>query len=163
MKIIEVSDEIYEKLMELSKEINTQDNRSTVKPYFFQIQTQEKIYTPEGCGEECWYNDDREIETNEEIDDMIFEYKDEKITMDEIKKLKDYEKEEILEEAGWIKVNYQYKEKYENAFLTEKSCKEHIRLNHYHYNDPVDYLSHAFRNPDLETIFKFLSELINKK
>ena len=43
MKTINVSDEMYEFLINLSEEINKQDNRSTAMPYFFQIQTSEEV------------------------------------------------------------------------------------------------------------------------
>ena len=162
MKTIQVSDEMYNFLMELSKEINTQDNRATAKPYFFQIQTNEQISVPEGCGTEAWHYDGSTIETKDEIINTIFEYKDESLTKDEIMKLDEWEKEQILEDDGWAKCNYDYKHEYQNAFLTEKACKEHIRLNHYNYNEPVDYLSHASRNPELEKIFRFISELSEK-
>jgi hypothetical protein len=49
MKTIEVSDEMYEKLMEISKEMNSQSNRGTAMPYFFQVQTKNPIYFVE-CG-----------------------------------------------------------------------------------------------------------------
>lgn len=160
MKIIEVSDELHARLIEMSENINSQDNRATAMPYFFQIMTKEKKYVPEGCGEECWVYDGSEIETEEEITKAISEYTDipiEDVTKDE------YEREEVLEKAGWRKVNYQYEEKFQNAFLTEKSCKQHIKLNGYHYNDPKDYLSHAFRNPDLELVYEFLCGLTGKQ
>ena len=47
MKIIEIEDEMYEFLMNLSKELNTQDHRGTAMPYFFQIQTKEKVAAPD--------------------------------------------------------------------------------------------------------------------
>jgi hypothetical protein len=31
----------------------------------------------------------------------------------------------------------------ESAIESAKACKEHIRLNSYHYHKPVDYLSHS--------------------
>lgn len=45
MKTIEVSDETYKFLMDLSKELTTQNHRGTAMPYFFQIKTQEAV----GC------------------------------------------------------------------------------------------------------------------
>jgi hypothetical protein len=159
MKIIEISDELYKRLKEISEAIKTQNNRSTAKPYFYQIQTKELVAVPEGCGTECYHNDGSQIETEEEINQTIFEYKDGKMLIKEIQKLDDWEKEGILEDAGWQKGNYDYKDQYENAFFTEKGCREHIRLNKHHYNEPVDYLTHAFRNPDMETIFEFFKAI----
>lgn len=161
MKNIEVSDEMHDFLMELSKEINTQDNRATAKPYFFQIRTQEEVHVAEGCGTKCWHYDGSKIVTEDEINETIAEYKE--LNVENIEGLPDYEKEEILEDAGWQKANFDYKDEYQNAFLTAKACKEHIRLNHYHYHEPVDYLTHAFRNPELEMVLKFICGLTNKE
>lgn len=161
MKTIHVSDELYDKLIEMSENINSQDNRATAMPYFFQIMTKEKKYVPEGCGTECWAYDGSTIETEEEINKTISEYLDIE-DIEDVKKKDEYEKGQILEKAGWRKVNYDYEEKYQNAFLTEKSCKEHIERNSYHYAQPVDYLSHAFRNPDLELVYEFLCGLTEK-
>jgi hypothetical protein len=159
MKTIEISDEMYDSLMELSKELNTQSHRSTAMPYFFQIQTQDKRHVADGCGTECYYFDGSEIETDEEINEAVADYKDWSISR--VSKLSKDEKIDILEDAGWQRAEYQFADVYENAFFTEKACKEHIRLNHYHYNKPVDYLTHAFRNPEMELVLKFLCELTN--
>jgi hypothetical protein len=163
MKTIEVSDEMYDFLMETSKELNSQDHRGTRMPYFFQVQTEETICVPEGCGTIAWHMDGGLIETDEEIKDSIFEYKewdiDSDIHEEMYQDMDEWERNEIMEEMGYDKI-YQDKEKvYRNAFLTERACREHIRLNDYHYNNPKDYLSYAFRNPELEMVFKFLCEL----
>lgn len=42
-------------------------------------------------------------------------------------------------------------------FLTNRSCKEHIRANHYHYNaDAHSYAMTAWRSPEVERLFKIL-------
>ena len=97
MKTIEVTDKMYEKLIELSKEINNQDNRATRMPYFFQIQTDEKRIVSEGT--EFWYKDDEELETENEINKELLESK----TMLEIEKMSCFEKEQKLKELGWQK------------------------------------------------------------
>ena len=165
MKTIEVTDEMHKFLTELSKELNTQDHRCTRMPYFFQIQTKEQVASPEGIGTEAWHYDGSLIETDEEIKDTIFEWKDWDETKNETDyiMLEDYEVEGILEKAGWTKVWYDYKEKSENAFFTEKACKEHIKMNSHHYNKPIDYLSFASSNPEMEMITKFLCELTGGK
>lgn len=157
MKNIEVSDGMYDFLIELSKELNTQDHRATAMPYFFQIQTQEEIHVAEGCGTECWHYDGSKIVTADEISEAVADYKGWEVWKAE--KLSDIEREEILEQAGWQKANFDYKDEYQNAFFTAKACKEHIRLNDYHYHKPVDYLTHAWRNPEMEMVIKFLCEL----
>lgn len=166
MKTIEVTDKMYDSLMELSEEVTTQDNRATAMPYFFQVQTKEKTPAFEGNGTKCWVYDGSEIETEEEIKEAIFEYKEwdleEDIDIKTYESLSDFQREVILGSAGWQQYNYEITEKYSNAFLTEKACKKHIELNKHHYNNPVDFLSHAFRNPDMELIYGFLCSLQNK-
>lgn len=77
-KTITVTDEMYDFLMQLSKEINTQDNRSTKMPYFFQIEDEEEILQPDGFGDPIWVlNSDHEytLETEDEIKEKVFEIK----------------------------------------------------------------------------------------
>jgi len=164
MKTIQVTDEMYNSLIELSNELNTQDHRCTAMPYFFQIQTEEWESAPEGQGEEVWFCDGSFLESEDEIKEAVIEYKGwvHDYEEDEVEKkyneLTDYEKDEILEN-NYRKVNRQKVFKLQNAFLTEKSCKQHIKNNSYHYENPKDYLSHANRNSDMETIIKYLCEL----
>jgi hypothetical protein len=161
MKTIIVTDEIYNGLKEIAEAIKTQDNRATAKPYFFQVQTNEEIAVPSGCGTNCWYYDGSKIVTDEEINEAIFEWKDGSIPLDEIEFMDEYEKAEILEKAGWQKANFDYKHEYQNAFFTEKACKEHIHRNKHNLREPVDYLSHAFRNPEMEMMFSFFAQILN--
>lgn len=163
MKTIEITDKMYDFLMELSKELNTQDNRSTALPYYFAIQTNEEIAVPENCGEKAWHYDGSKINTQEEIDQAIFDYYDPQYTMDQVKQMDENDKLDMLREHGWAEVWFSFKHEYQNAFFTAKACKEHIRLNHYHYREPVDYLHHAFRNYELETVLNFISELTKPK
>lgn len=160
MKTIEVSDEMYEFLMNLSNELTTQDHRATAMPYIFQIQTQEEVPAVEGNGNQAWVYDGSKLETEKEITEAIAEWKDlliEDVTKDES------DREDILQEAGYRKINYEMKDVYQNAFLTSKACDEHIKANGYHYNTPVNYLSHSFRNPELETLLKFICGLTGKE
>lgn len=157
MKTINVDGATYEFLKGLAKELNTQSPRSTANPRFYQILTKEMVAVPQGCGTEAWNYDGSLIETDNEINEAVAEYKE--ISLAKVKKMSDSEKEQILEDAGYRKVWYDYKDKYENAFLTEKACNEHIEANEYHYCKPVSYLSYATRNPELETLLKFLSQI----
>lgn len=163
MKTIQLSDEMHAALMEISKGLNNQSHRGTAMPYFFQVQTEHQIAVPEGNGNEAWYMDEGTIETEKEIVDTIYDYKCGKMTKKKIKELDSYDKEEILEEAGWRKVYYDYEKRLENAFFTEKACEHHIKINSHNLNKPHSYLSHAFRNPEMETVLTFLCELSGGK
>lgn len=48
------------------------------------------------------------------------------------------------------------------VFLTNKSIEDHINRNSHHYSDPSVYVDQAWRNPDMELIYEFFSELIGK-
>lgn len=159
MKTIQISEEMNDFLVNLSKELNTQSHRGTAMPYFFQIQTKKKIAVPEGNGIEAWHMDGSLIESYEEIEEAVNEYKDWDEHTTEFNHLQYDEVESILQEAGYSKVNYDYEEVLENAFFTSKACDEHIKKNSHNLSDPVNYLSHAFRNPEMEMIMKFLVEL----
>lgn len=171
-KTIEVSEEMYDFLMDLSKKLNTQNHRATAMPYFFQIRTEKKVYVSEGRGVETWVNTDSQDElcSQKEIDEKILEIlndrytnKDDLFIKEYLEKMDEDEKENALTENGYEKAYYEIDYEYKNSFLTEEACREHIRLNSYHYNNPVDYLSSAYRNPELEKVMTFLCELSGGK
>lgn len=160
MKTIQVSDEMYKFLEDLSKELNTQDHRGTAMPYFFQIQTTEEVPAAEDCGVKVWVQDGSiALRTDEDIKEAVFEYKewdlDSEVDQRAYSELLSFEIDNILNK-NYREVWVDEEKKYQNAFLTEKACKEHIRLNNYHYSNPVDYLSYAYRNPELEKVMEFL-------
>lgn len=168
MKNIQVSDEMYDFLMNLSNEINSQDHRSTRMPYFFQVQETLEILAAEGsCGTEVWICDgDIALRTETDIKEAVFEYKEWDLENDDdLKKFDDlqfFEIESILEK-NYKRAELTTTETYSNSFLTEKACKEHIRLNKHNYSSPIDYLSFAYRNPEMEKLFEFLCGLTNKQ
>lgn len=180
MKTIEVSDEMYAKLIELATEMTTQDMRCTRMPHMFQIKTLEEVAAYEGCdGDIVWVDDDGgELRSEEDIktyitdnlyenDSRVFELDD-----DEAKKkaLEIYNEmlelegiENYLDECEFRKIEVTTISKYQNTFLTSKACQEHIDKNHYHYNEPTVYLNSAWRNPEMELVSTFLCGLVGKK
>lgn len=170
MKTIEVSDEMYEKLIALATEMTTQDPRSTRAPHIYQIREWAKVYDWALNGDvHIWVEqgNSTEIETYE---DLVSYLENDDVEIPENLKemwgergqydLKDWLSEKCpdLEECS-----YTDKAVYQNYFLTGKSCKEHIRLNHYHYRNPDDYLTHAWRNPDMDLVSEFFCGLVGKK
>ena len=156
MKTISLSDESYEFLMNLSRELNEQDHRGTRMPYFFQVQTRHQIAVPDGNGITAWFNDGHLIETDDEIIEVIEEYQGCSV---DCNLLDDDTKEEILIDAGYRKVSYDYEPRYENAFLTSKACDAHIEVNRHNLSSPLNYLSYASRNPELEKLMEILCGL----
>lgn len=165
MKTIEVSDEMYEKLMELANEMTTQDPRGTRMPHVFQIQEKKKVYDWGLNGDTgIWVNNEGyEIET---LEDLINYCNDGSTEIPEnIESIwnNHWDLESWIEKNTDLKpCSYSLEPVYHNHFLTAKACKEHIRLNGYHYNDPQDYLNHAWRNPEMELVSEFLCGLVGK-
>ena len=163
MKTIQVSDEVHEFLMNLSNEIKTQDNRATRSPYFYQIQEDKEVGVPDGYGEEVWVRDGEVcLRTEEDIKEAVFEWKEWDLNNEEHQRryesLYSYEIEEILRE-NYRKVNIDITHTYSNCFLTYKAYEAHLRLNGHNLNNPKSFLFHAYRNPEMEMLIKFLSDL----
>jgi len=160
MKKIEVSDEIYTRLIEISKEMKSQDNRYTASPFFYQIRTTKEVPVPEGCGEEKWIDEDGVEVSKEEMEEQLVENRnmsyDSKV---EFNNLTDAEKEYEYEEEGFRKVWFNYDYNYENCFFTESAANSHLKVNKHNYIEPVTYVNHAYRNPEMEFLHKFLFNL----
>lgn len=147
---VEIPDEMLKSLIELAKEYTTQDNRATAMPYHFQIRTTKEVVCVDGRGEQFWFDD----EGYKVLD--IEEYANEYFGIN-ISDLDDFE-DKLLEEGFqklWVEDVFQY----EGVFLTAKACKEHITRNKHHYREPVDYLNHAWRNPEMDLISNLLIHL----
>lgn len=178
MKTIEVSDEMYAKLIDLATEMTTQDPRGTRMPHMFQIREKKKVYDWSLNGEfKIWVDMGNQVEV-ETLDDFIeylqnsghFSGKEDYEEQSEIAEITRLWEDEfdisdfIEENCNDLKeCSYSWEHVYHNHFLTAKGCKEHIQRNHYHYNEPVDYLNHAWRNPEMDLISEFLCGLVGKK
>jgi len=175
MKTIEVTNEMHKALMELSKEMTTQDNRGTAMPHLFQVQETIEAPAHEGSGEEVFWSGEYELElrTTEDKTEFIKEqghterasqWTDE---IDEILNgdiMDDYTLDNIIvDDYDFEKFYTEEKKVYSNAFFTSKGCDEHIRINGHNLRKPVNYLNHAFRNAEMELVSKFLCELSGGK
>lgn len=158
MKTIEITDEMHAALMAISEEMNSQDHRYTRMPYMFQVMSTTRDLCVEGSGEEVWIDDEGvEIGSEEELIKHIAEISNEEYEG------RDEEAIDYAENTGYRLLNLQDGKQYQNFFFTESACREHIRKNNYHYSEPKDYLTGAFRNPELELVQKFLCELSGGK
>lgn len=172
MKIIEVTDEMYDSLIRLATEMVEQDMRGTRMPHLFQIRDWERVYDDN-------LNGDVRVLVDSSGDYTVIE------TLEELKDYMDrngVEYPENLEEMWeddywwdldeWIEENlpdlekssYSLEPRYKNGFLTAKAAEEHLKSNYYHYHRDADvYLNHAWRNPEAELVSKFLVGLIGKE
>jgi hypothetical protein len=170
MKTIEVSDEVYAKLIELANEITTQDPRGTRMPHIFHIRDWKKVYDWGMNGDiHIWVNDyGTEIETVEEFKEYLgnngYEIPE---NLDDLWNA-DYwwDMEEFIEEKNieLKQCSYSLEPVYINSFLTAKAAQEHLDKNYYHYHKNADvYLNHAWRNPEAEFVSEFLCGLVGKE
>lgn len=164
MKTIQVTDEVYNGLMQIATEMNKQDHRATAMPYFFQVATTHKVACNEGNGIEALHFDGTLIETKEEkIETIIDSGQYPGYTKKDLIGFSEGVLDGFLIDLGFTKVYYEIQQRLENAFFTEKACKHYIATNSHNLRNPQDFLTHAHRNPEFELVSKFLVELAGGK
>jgi hypothetical protein len=170
MKKLEISDEMYAKLIELATEMDSQNPRMTRMPHLFQIRDWERDYDWNLNGDTfCWVYSDGDftiIETLQDLKDhLAYHNIEEPENLDELWEDK-FDLQDWIEESceGLTECSYSMRPVYKNAFLTAKAAQQHLDSNDYHYHSDADvYLSHAWRNPESELVTEFLLSLINKE
>jgi hypothetical protein len=171
MKTITVSEEMYEKLIQLAAEMTTQDPRATRMPHIFQIRDWRMVYDWSLNGDtRIWIGDyEEEIESLEDLKNYL-ESKGIEHGETELTNLWNDDKDFGL--PDWIEENcpdlkecsYSLEPFFTNSFLTAKAAQKHLDLNYYHYHKKADvYLSHGWRNPEAELVTEFLCGLVGKK
>ncbi len=165
MKTIQVSDDLYARLLAIAQQIQTQDNRATATPYMFQIQTPHKVW-------DTGLNGDQKV-----VIDMANDYEElgpfNRATLVEYCKehnvphpdwlddvdscmIASFEFEDWMKDNNLIVTSFSIEYKLQNGFLTEAACVAHIEGNGHHYDSPKTYLSHLNRNPDMTTVFDLM-------
>lgn len=171
MKTIEVSDEMYEKLVELAKEMTTQDPRATRMPHLFQIRDWKKVYDSNCNGDtKFWLDTTYDPIEIEDVESLLSYLESNEIEHDAVQ-IREMWDDGYGGMEDWIEENcpnlqmwsYSMEPVYTNSFLTAKAAQEHLDRNHYHYHQKADvYLNHAWRNPEAELVSEFLCGLIGK-
>ena len=140
---------VPESLLEISQEMNTQNNRSTAHPLFV-IQVDKKQYGAEG-----WCD---EAERKEDYDHEDFCESCAQLAEDNDEALPDYCENCAPEMFVWYKWEKAF-DLQAGVFFTAKACDEHIRCNDYHYSNPRSYAISAWRNYEMQDTMKFLKNL----
>jgi hypothetical protein len=162
MKTIEVTDEVYDKLVKMSTEMKTQDNRATASPFYFQVQTKKDVPAPDSCGETQWINEDGDDLDEESMQECMFaSWPEDKIA--EFERLDEWEQVDAYEKAGYRKVWFVVDYDYQNCFYTLSAIQEHLRINKHNYREPKTYISYGYRNAEMEFLHKFLFSLTEDK
>ncbi len=135
--------------------MNTQDNRCTAAPYYYQIEDEEEVPTSSDYSDKYTWVYDCEEYTDAEAREIILDAEPNSFDSD-----KDFD--EILEDYEFEKVYCLTKKVYKGLFLTEDSAKEHLRLNRYHYGENArTYVFHAWRNPELKKFIESVARLVD--
>lgn len=163
MPLIEVTEKQYEFLKNLQNEINTQDNRATAKPYFFQVKRTDRVYgrslqqsdgiayidpnsddiydeNPNDSKIEKEETPKDQLELSLNVEEEEFKYRDggpvwkERFEEEEDQE-QDFEEQDDDEEEKieYEEIEYQKIVSYDNCFFTEKACLQHIEANKHHY------------------------------
>jgi hypothetical protein len=157
---VELKQETYDFIKNLVHEIETQDNRSTRLPILYVIKETIREYGIEedyGADGFEWVKDS-ETYTWDEIEDEINKEQQYNFMFD-ISSID----EDDVKEYGFEKVFYRNVERYsDNFFFTQKAAKEHLRINGHNLTKPQDYVIHAFRNDEIESVIEAMKEIVNK-
>jgi hypothetical protein len=155
---IEISEESFNFLKDLVHEMQTQDRACTADPYFYVVQEQIENPAFDGCGTDTRYSieDGEGWETKESMLELIAENEEY-----DGKTLEDLIDEGIIKE-------YEITNDYENTsdcnvFFTKKGYDDHIKRNGHNLHCPRPYILHAFRNAEIENLFKAIKEIANNK
>lgn len=182
-----LSNEDREFLLELQKELNTQDTTGTADPRFWVIRGSEKYRDddePEEYGLICEgevvtsttketieylnkyvmpHNPDKdECSIEEDSYEFVLKYKEleeEKQDHLSIGELNEYLSDIFNTSYEMFGISSKMVIYPSTMFLTEKSARKHLELNHYHYsNDAHTYCMCAWRSPEVEKLWKILRE-----
>jgi hypothetical protein len=158
-------------IIELSKEMKTQDNRCTAQPYGLTLLEEVERLTPDGYSDgmliiwddDSYYEDDFS-DLKESLLECFSENKDE---CEEIYSIDSFE-----HLASWMDMNISsgltivpYRRGHEvktnnfNFFLTEKAYHEHIRQNGHNLNKPKSYGIHLYRNDEMAKVYEIIHKL----
>lgn len=159
MKTIEVTDEQFEELKNIAKELKTQDNRITQDPIWCVYEKRE-VGRPEDCGNYRGWVADEGMIKDDLAEELAEEWRAE--NKDEDGDLDDRDWEDILkEELGYREVSYDIEDVRVDQgqyYFTEKAAQNHLELNDHHYNKPYTYVESAWRNPEWVLIREVLTQ-----
>lgn len=170
MKEIKVSDEECRQLMQISHELNTQDNLATADPIWAIFDKQKIPTTFDYSDKYYWYNsvDDWKI-SEREVKEMLQDAKDEftkqykqtKKKLDRMYTTKMERHKEILSSMGFEQIFYiEVPTKPQGIFFTAKACRQWRKQNGHHLSDQAyNFVLSLWRNPEMQLIRKILLTL----
>lgn len=148
---METKEQALEWVKSFLHEVDTQDNRCTAKPIMFFLQTKNEYV----AHDEYYGSNTRTVFRHPRMEGDTCDSHDEAVAW-----IKEWYEDESRVEAEIEKIEeFQMGHHWETqeAFFTESGVKRHLDLNKHNYrNGHRDFVIHAFRNPEIEELFKAL-------
>jgi len=165
------NEETIEWLREFMSRLNSQDNRATATPYYYQLRCPVRIDNVGESGTFEWRDEDHDtiddiivyLRERAEDDDLFAKYaRDKEINLTDLNETDNYfDVSTLTEHLGISKNYYRMSEKYKGMFLTEKAALEHLEENKHNYpTGTCTYLDHAYRNPELLSLLEHIGKLV---
>ena len=140
-----MTDEQRQFLKDLQHELNTQDTVCQADPRFWVVTQDVTMRCTEDDGPDYYM-----MSVDGEWEDAIrVETKDYDIARDIADSIDKY-----AVELSPVRVERRIAS--DTMFLTLRECEEHIKRNHYHYNNPLPYAITAWRSPQVERLIEIL-------
>jgi hypothetical protein len=149
---------LRDKMIDIGKEIRTQDNRITDSPIFVVEQKVRDYGFSEDYVEDFeWINDEGETVSEDDVNDILEEHnKDvEEEEMVEFVDLDDYN----CEEFNLRKVYYKDRWQFVTACFTEKGCEEYLKINEHNLKEARIYAFGSYRNDEFRSVREYLLKL----
>lgn len=152
-------------LIELQKEMNTQDTDCQADPRYWVVAENKREYGFDSDYADgicfCSHDGDTWDSSDEFIKHLV---ENEEIEEDDVTNLSSLSPEDIIDSLD--SSNYficGYRNCYDipspnTMFLTKKSCKKHIESNNYHYSEPHSYAMTAWRNYEMYKLYEIIQK-----
>ena len=163
-------------ILNLSKEMKTQDNRCTANPYAFVIgqKRRQSIGYENASDFMIYWNEDTYDTTREFINSLSKHYSSDhdifkvidnmdSLSFDDFKD-NEYEINQLLEDSMSV-IGYETIEDYSsnlyggNFFLTGKSAEQYIKTNSHNLTKPFTYGIHLYKNQEMEDLYSIIHKL----
>ncbi|MCP4365401.1 MAG: hypothetical protein GY800_08915 [Planctomycetes bacterium] len=166
MRQVNISDETFEFLEKMAKDMLEQSNRGTAAPYFFQIEETKKIWGIDRNYSDNYvyiYEGEEIAEDLESLREYLIENYCEDEDDEPFEDMAAFEVEEFAETKDIEKCYWVEHRCLENVFFTEIACLKHIEINGHNLSKPRTYVSHGFRNPELMGVVEAVFEITGVK
>lgn len=157
---VKISADTLNKIKNIAYDLKWQNNRGTAKPYFLVIKTKKWRV----ANDEYATGETRTVRVDMEYDPKEFKNFEEYTKWYKVCD-PDAQDERIRHE--WNNLPEHILEAYDeedNVFFTDRGYEEHMRLNGHNVRrggEVHTYMKHAFRNPEMEAVFKLIEEIGN--